>query len=84
MQENLSLGVCKQQRRKQACTSAQAGQGICSTFWKDSYQNLLHEYVTILATLWSWGDWFGYDLVWNSDDRLVSDKAHTIFNLNYW
>ena len=39
--ENLSLGVCEQQRCRPACTFAQSDQHLCYCYWKVSYLDLL-------------------------------------------
>ena len=50
--ENLSSGVCEQQRRKSACTSAQSDQHFCnSLIGKYQIKTCYKRNFTILATL---------------------------------
>ena len=59
MQENLSSGVCEQQRRRPACASAQSDQHLCYSLcgkyhiWTCSRWNF-----NFLASPCSCGDWF--------------------------
>ena len=46
-------------------------------YWKESYLNLLQaEFFNILANLRSWGDWFEFHFIGNSEDRFSRVTAH--------
>ena len=79
MQENLSSGVCEQQRRRPACASAQSDQCLCySLFEKYHVKACYKRNFKFLASLCSWGDWFESHFVWNPEDRFCRDEAQIL------
>ena len=46
-QENLSLGVCKQQRRRPACTSMQSDQCLCCSIFGNVYVKIATSEISI-------------------------------------
>ena len=76
---NLNFVACKQQRSEPACTSLQAGQGLC--YWLsvkfNSYTCSMQTF-TILASLCSWAGWFESNLVSDHKDNFPQVEAHLI------
>ena len=71
------FGVCKQQRPRPACTSAQSDQRLCfSLTGKYHIQACYKQTFKILACLCNCAGWFWYDLIKNTKDRFSSIKAH--------
>ena len=69
-QENHSLVVCEQQRRRPACESAQSDQRLCYSL-NGKYQSCtcIKRSFHFLASLCSCAGWFWYYLVGNPGDR---------------
>ena len=59
--ENLSLGVCKQHRRRPACASAQSDQHLCYSLFEVSYVNYLQVVLRQISVL-------------SSQERLVTQE----------
>ena len=77
--ETLSSRVCKQHRRRPACASAQSDQRLCySLFGKYHILPCFKQNFTILASLYSWRDWFKSRFFWNPKDRVSCVEAHII------
>ena len=69
-----AYAICKQQRRRSACASAQSDQRLCFCCLDSiNIQNFKP-----LASLCSLAGQFESHLVGNPDDRLSPDEAHTI------
>ena len=72
----LSSGVCKQQKRRTACASAQSNQRLsCSLIRRYHIKACSKRNYTILARLCSLAGWFRYDKIGNPEDRLCRDDA---------
>ena len=79
--ENLCSGVCEQQRRRPACTSAQSDQRPCySLLRKYHIKACYKQNCNFLASPCSCADWFESHFVENPEDRFCRDEAHTIAN----
>ena len=77
-QENLSLVVCKQQRRRPAWTSTQSDQCLCcSLIRKYKIKIFYMQNFIFLANLCSWAGCFWYDLIGNPKDRFSRIAAQT-------
>ena len=64
MRENLSSGVCEQEKWRPACASTQSDQHPCYLLnGKYHIKTCYKQNFTILASLLSWVGWFWYDLV---------------------
>ena len=61
--DNLSSGLCQQQRRRPHCASVQSiwSAPLLFAYWKVSSKRNF----TILACLFSWAAWLWYDLIGN-------------------
>ena len=78
-QENLSAGVCEQQRHRPACASTQSDQRLCySLIRKYHIKACFKRYFYFLASLCSWTDWFESHFVGNLEDRFCRVKAKLI------
>ena len=74
--EALSSDGCEQQRRRPACASAQTDQRLYSSrFGKNLMKTCYKRNFSLLASLWSWGDWFECRFVGNSEDRFCLAEA---------
>ena len=77
MRENLSSVVCKQQRGRPACASAQSDQRLCySLFGKFHMWTCYRWNLNFLASLCSWGDWLETSYIGNPEDRFCHMEAH--------
>ena len=80
--ENLSSGVCEQDRRRPACASAQSDQRLCySRFVKHHIQACYKRSFIFLASLCSWAGLFESHFVGNPEDRFSRDEAHLYVNI---
>ena len=78
--ENLSSGVCEQQRRRPACASAQSDQRLCcSVFGKYHFKACYKRNFNFLASPCSWADWFESHFVGNPEDRFCRDEAQLMY-----
>ena len=70
MRENLSSGICKHQRRRPACASAQSDQRLCySLIKKNNIYTCYERKFKYLASLWCRAGWFESHFVGNPEDR---------------
>ena len=77
--ENLSSGVCEQHRRRPACASEQTDQRLCySLFWQYHILTCFERNFTILANLYTRGDWFKSRFVGNPEDRFSCAEARLL------
>ena len=78
--ENLSSMVCKQQRHRPACPSAQSDQRLWVFCILESIisKSATSTNFNFLASPCNWGDWFEAPLVVNPKDRSCRDEAHII------
>ena len=76
----VSLEVCKQQRPRPACASAQSDQRLCYLLIvKYHILTCFERNFTILASLRSFkGDWFESRFFGNPEDRFSHVEAHLI------
>ena len=75
--ENLSSGVCEQQKRRPACASGQTDQRLC--YWLIGKYHILTCYrreFNFLASLCSLAGWFESHHVRNPEDRFSRNEAH--------
>ena len=72
-QENLSSGVCEQQRRRPAPASVQSDQPLC--YSNLTICRLATDKMLFLASLCSWGDCFKTCFFGNPEDRFFFAKA---------
>ena len=84
MGENLSLGVCEQQRRRPACASTQTDQRLCySLFEKCHISTCYKRNFNFLASLCSWGDWFESHFVRNSKAGFVATRHKLNISISF-
>ena len=71
--ENLIILYANKKRRRPACACVQSGQGLCHLLSGKYTSNWYIYYMlnfNILASLYSWADWFESHLFGNHKDRL--------------
>ena len=74
-QENLFSVICEQQRRRQACASAQSNQHLFIRYLESIVDKLAPRKISLfLASLCIWGDWFETRFVGNPEDRFSRDE----------
>ena len=75
--ENLSSGVCKQQRRRPACACVQSDQHLVIRLFESTITKLATSKTSVfLASLCSLAGWFENSLVGNPEDRFCHNEAH--------
>ena len=77
--ENMSLVVCKQQKCRPACASAQSDKHLCySLIGKYHISTCDQRYFNFLACLCSWIDWFELHFLGNPQDRFCCNEAQMV------
>ena len=80
--ENLSLVVCKQQRCRPACASAQSDQRLCySLIWKYHIYTCYERNFHFPASLCNWAGWFESHFFGAPQDRFSRDETHMMSHL---
>ena len=75
--ENLSSGVCEQQRRRPVCAFEQTDQRLCySLIGKYHIKTCYERNFDFLASLCSWAGWFEFHFIGNPEDRFCHVEAH--------
>ena len=83
--ENVSYGMCEQQRRRSACASGQSDQRLyCSLPRQNDTSSLYIRNFKILAGLCSWADQFVSCLVGDSQRHIFLWRGSYVFMENGW